>query len=122
MFVDALKAAVMTECPYSLLAEILFCFNDDAVKFLHIFAGRTIVVPSVDELTAQMRRVAIWCALKQVHSTDPKRYEEVVSSLAIRFRIKRSEVKDVYIGMQSLMETAGLELRPRGEKEDKVPA
>ncbi len=47
MFVDALKAAVMTECPYSLLAEILFCFNDDAVKFLHIFAGRTIVVPSV---------------------------------------------------------------------------
>lgn len=111
-FISMLKAAVMIECPYDVLPEVFDVFGDDALKFVEIFSGRTISVPSVKDLVTKLRQVAVWVTLGSVEG-DKQKFERMVDTAAGRFNMRKADVRQTYLHMQTLMDNLAMELRPK---------
>lgn len=117
-FIEALRVAVMLECEYECLPDVLGVLEDKAFRFLFAFAGQTITVPDVRSLSLQARKVGIWMVLGRVDPADRALWDKVVSELAARYMLKRDTVIQVYNAMKQMMDSRGMELRPANAKKD----
>jgi len=113
-FVTALHAAVLLECPFDALPEIFDIFGDDALKFVEIFSGRTVAVPSVRDLVTKLKQVSVYTAMGSCEG-DKEKIERVVEQVATRLGMRKTEVRQTYINMKSLMDSLAMELRPRSD-------
>lgn len=111
-FITALKAAVLLECQYDALPEIFDVFGDEALKFVEIFSGRTVKVPSVRDLVTRLKQVSVYVAMGSCEG-DEEKMERVVALAALRFGMRKAEVRQHYLNMKTLMDNLAMELRPK---------
>lgn len=104
--VDALYVLLVHSGRYELLPELYDVFGrEHLIRFLEIFGGTTIKVPSEVELAQAARDVTIYCRLNEA----PKEgQEEVVASLAKEYNLDEGVVSQIYSRMVRLMETYDL--------------
>lgn len=72
-----LAAILMFREQFTLLPEVHTAFGDEGtLKFLDMFAGMTLKVPTHDELSRSIRDVTIWAELKRDMNKIAKMVEE----------------------------------------------
>lgn len=89
--IAVLKVVLLVNQELSVLPELLTIFGRESlIKFLDIFAGQQIRVPTKSELLASIRDVDIWTVLS-------KRNDEAqVGLLSQRYQITRKYVRKIY--------------------------
>lgn len=98
--VDALQIALLRTGRESLLPELYEIFGKEAtIKFLDIFAGTTITVPSRQVVENAIRDTFIYLTLKKSKSTGRPNSVDVVTDLADRYSIDRDTVNRIYRDM-----------------------
>lgn len=116
-FLSVLRAATHITSQYELVPDIVEVFEEDAVKFLEIFGGRVISVPPFNEVVTQMRRVAIWLALKPL---PEEQRVEAASRMVASFGMHRKRILETFDSMDVLLDSLGIELREdRGAENNK---
>jgi hypothetical protein len=88
----------MYEDRFCLLPELYDIFGEEAlVKFLDVFAGRSVQVPSRDTITRRLRDVRIWLAISEDDS--PER----VQLLASEYGLDPGYIRDRYSAVSKRM-------------------
>lgn len=109
--VPLLRAAVLYTSKYELLPEILDIFGDSTfLKFLDIFAGRVIRVPTRKEVADVIRDVGIWMALS---NPDPLMREAKEAEYVGQFGFTRTRLRKIHEAMDDVMNGMGIELRQK---------
>lgn len=94
-FLDVLEVVLQLSCPNSHIPEILSIFGKDClVKFLDVFAGTTLRVPSRQALEGAMRDVVIYTTLVQ---TCASQRPDVVKRLAKSFGTTTDKVRESFV-------------------------
>lgn len=107
-FLSILRAATHITSQYELVPDIVEIFEDQAVKFLEIFGGQIIAVPPFGEVVTQMRRVAIWMALKPLPQKDR---DKLSTAMVAPFGMHKKRILETFASMDALMESLGMELQ-----------
>ena len=96
--IDAIKAVLILQSNFDLLPELYEIFGkEDTLKFLSIFAGRVIRVPSKGEIDQSIRDVMIWVALSKNGAPDN------VRALAVKYGVTKNEVIRIHGRVKELM-------------------
>lgn len=96
---SALAVALTYEERFSVLPELHAVFGEEAlIKFLDIFAGRTIQVPARDVLERRFRAVRIWAVLTA--------HPQAGASLAREYGITTAQVAQIYRDTAVLLDAA----------------
>lgn len=96
-FVRPLALALQIACPNSHIPELLEIFGTASiVKFLDIFGGTTLRVPSASELDSAMRDVSVYMTLSK---TDPKHIASAIKTLAKSRGVPASSIREGYARM-----------------------
>jgi hypothetical protein len=111
-FMSVLRATTCITSQYELIPEIVEIFDDDALRFLEIFGGQVISIPPFAEIITQMRRVAIWMALKPL--AESKR-GEAATAMVTTFGVYKKKILETFSSMDSLMDSLGFELETEGQ-------
>jgi hypothetical protein len=101
--IDALQAALVRASRDSILPELYDIFGRESLlKFLDIFAGTTVKVPTKKVLEDSIRDTFIYLSLEKTKkSGKPKKVmTDVVRDLAGRYSIGMEEVWAIYRDMQ----------------------
>ena len=100
--IDALQIAMIRAGRETLLPEIYEIFGKEAtIKFLDIFAGTTVKVPTKKVLENAIRDTFIYLALQKSDKSNGKiKRRDVVDDLADRYSIEREKVNDIYLDMK----------------------
>lgn len=95
---DILRAALIETCANSHIPELYLIFGrENFLKFLDIFAGTTLTVPSREQLNGVLRNVAIFLALERAPDGTK---ENLISDLAVHYGITRGLVIKAFIEME----------------------
>jgi len=87
-----LKTILVYNDKFSIIADMIEIFDPESViKFLHVFAGQTIHVPSIKDLEAATRDIEIYSIIKRRGFTS-----EVVSEMSQRYDITYDKVEKIY--------------------------
>jgi hypothetical protein len=105
-FVEALAVAMQLSCPDSHIPEILSVFGRSSfLKFLNVFQGLTIKVPSRDVLDAGIRDVSVFLTLT---TTSIAQRTHAVRSLAASHGVTPGVIRDGFARVSKAFETLGL--------------
>lgn len=97
-YIDVLKLVMELACPKGHLPEIFSIFGRGGLlKFLDIFAGTTIRIPSRDVLEHCMRDVVIYLAIVKVLA--PHRNREI-KALANRYKTTSGDIRTTFINIE----------------------
>jgi hypothetical protein len=95
--IDALQIALLRTGRDTLLPEIYEIFGKEStIKFLDIFAGITVKVPTKQVIENAIRDTFIYLTLKKAKRNGYPKSPDVVTDLADRYSIERSTVKIIY--------------------------
>ena len=107
-FVTVLRVVLDKACPRSPVLDLFDVFGRDAfLKFLDVFQGSTIEVPSRSKLEDAMRQVAIYLTLKR---TTASQRPKAIKELAHRYNIPAGDIRDMFVEVDDLFETEGYKL------------
>ena len=100
--IDVLQVSLLRAGKHTLLPELYDIFGKDKLlKFLDIFAGTTIEVPSKKVLESAIRDTYIYLSLENIRKGGGNRKKsDVVKDLADRYSIESSEVLRIYADMK----------------------
>jgi len=105
-YIDAVKAVLILQSNFDLLPEIYDIFgNDETIKFLHIFAGRVIRVPTKIELDTAIRDVMIWVAVGKNSTPDS------IRALSAKYGVTKNEIIRIHNRVKDLMEKYKVSLK-----------
>lgn len=97
-YIDVLEVVMELACPKSHLPEIFSIFGrGELLKFLDVFAGTTIRIPSRDVLERCMRDVVIYLALVRV--LVPHRNREI-KALANRYKTTSGDIRATFVKIE----------------------
>jgi Mor family transcriptional regulator len=86
------------------------------LRFLGIFSGCTVEIPSPEDISRCSRDVQIYLSIK-----DPKHSEEVMANLAAKYSLSVRSVEDIYNQVQETLKlskkTRGRRARAKGKEE-----
>ena len=109
--IDVLQVALMRVSRFSLLPELYEIFGKETlVKFLDIFAGTIVQVPSREILERAIRDTSIFMRLSEAKDDEYKR-AEALDFLAARFGISRASVITAHESMCRFLRACGVEVR-----------
>lgn len=92
--VDTFYALLISESKYSYLPELHDIFGRDAtIKFMEIFSGCTVRVPSIKKLSQTARAVVIYVRIEQAKSNAQL---AIVKALAEEYEITEDRVRSIY--------------------------
>lgn len=95
---DAVTLVLLYNNQNSLLPDLYEIFGDEAlVKFIDIFGGTTIRVPSRDDLANAVRDVNIYLTLKHNRAK--------VEDLASQYRLTNTVIEDIFLKVTSAVES-----------------
>jgi len=98
--IDALQVALLRAGKDTLLPEIYDIFGrEKLLKFLDIFAGTTVVVPTKKVLEDSIRDTYIYLGMEKAKA-QRKVMTDVVRDLAIRYDIDNRKVHTIYEDMK----------------------
>ena len=105
----------MYEDRFGLMPELFEIFGEELVlKFLDIFAGKTITLPNRDVLERRMRDVRIWMAVT-AKATDPNETTaEVVKELSNEYGVTEKHVRLLYEKVKSYMDKFSIRVQSDG--------
>jgi hypothetical protein len=116
--IDALQIALLRAGSTSLLPELYEIFGtENLLKFLDVFAGTTIVVPSAMVLEDSIRDTFIYLIVDNAQKNPKIDVEATVKDLADRYRIGIEKVRAVYADMKQFVPTKGRSNVHRKSKE-----
>jgi hypothetical protein len=99
--IDALQMALTRTGRDTLLPELYEIFGKEAtIKFLDIFAGTTVKVPSKQVIENAIRDTFIYLTLKKAKRSYNIKPADVVNDLADRYSIERETVNLIYREME----------------------
>lgn len=112
--VEVFYALLVSSGRYTFLPELYDIFGREAtIKFLEVFAGCRIKVPSIEKLENLARSTAIYVRIKQSKS---KRRAMIVQMLAEEYELTEDRVRSIYNRTRlNLEENLGLKF-VRGRK------
>lgn len=100
-FSSVLQLALLRTCPKSHILELFAIFGKDAfLKFLDLFEGKTLKVPSMEAIERAMKDVIIYSHLK---NADPPSKPKLVKLLARKLGLTAGDVRVAYAEMEALM-------------------
>lgn len=109
-FVDALSIAMQLSCPDSHIPEVFSVFGKGAfLKFLNVFQGATIKVPSREVLDASIRDVSVFLALT---TTSAAQRPQAIRSLAKSHGVSPGAIREGFARVSTAFETLGLRYVP----------
>jgi hypothetical protein len=98
--IDALQVALLRAGKDTLLPEIYDIFGKDKLlKFLDIFAGTTVVVPTKKVVEDSIRDTYIYLGMEKAKA-QRKEMADVVRDLALRYDIDNRDVHTIYEDMK----------------------
>jgi hypothetical protein len=98
---DAIEAVLFLCGKYTMLPEIFEIFGPEkAWKFLTVFGGRTIKVPSEKSVQESISHLLIWSELSNTHDSQ----REAIKRLAHRYDMKDSEVRSAAARVQDMID------------------
>jgi hypothetical protein len=104
-FVTVLRIALDKTCPRSPVLDLFDIFGKDSfLKFLDVFQGMTVEVPTRAKLEDCMRQVAIYLTLKR---TKASARPGAIRTLAQKFGIPAGEVRTLFVELDEMFETEG---------------
>jgi len=104
--VDVLYVLLVHSGRYELLPELYEVFGrEHLIRFLEVFGGTTLKVPSEQDLAQAARDVSIYCRLSEAPRGS---VGEVVGSLAKEYSIEEGVVEQIHAQMAKLMENYDL--------------
>jgi len=103
VFNDILLFALITNNRYSILPEIYRVFGKEKfLKFIDIFGGSTISVPSHESLLRTIRNVRIFLEIKNQNNGKPS-----VSDVAAKYGVSKAIALKAFHEMKSKIEEEG---------------
>jgi hypothetical protein len=104
-FVAVLRVALDRACPRSPVLDLFDIFGREAfLKFLDIFQGMTLDVPTRGKVEDCMRQVAIYLALKR---TKASQRPKAIRALAQKYGIPAGDVRTIFVELDNLFENEG---------------
>lgn len=101
-YVDTLYLLLIHNDEYSFLPELYEVFGKEhLIRFLQLFAGSTVKVPSESILTRNVRDVSIYIRLDQCKTGESRGLE--TAELMTELGISDSEIAKIYRNMKSLV-------------------
>ena len=116
--VDVLRIVLMCNNEFSYLPEIYDIFGSDKfMKFLDIFSGTKIAVPSFKDLRNAIRNVGIYVRIK---NTDDAGVKDIAKDLSREYEIDVPSVMTIYRNVADMVEKKyGFVLEKKLKKESK---
>jgi hypothetical protein len=103
-YIDALYAVLLTTQPVSLFPEMYEIFGREAVlKFLDIFSGQVIHVPSAAQIEEKVRDVTIWVEMKKDGGARLKLMDE--------FGLRDADIDRIIYTVDQSMKSMNIEVR-----------
>jgi len=104
-FVAVLRVALDKACPRSPVLDLFDIFGKEAfLKFIDVFQGMTIEVPTRAKMEECMKHVGIYLTLKRTQASGRPR---TVRQLASRYSIPAGEVRSIFVELDKLFEDEG---------------
>lgn len=101
-YVSIVKLALLRNRKFSLLPEIYEIFGEEAtIKFLDLFSGQTIKVPSARELEKIFREVTVYIRLNSASSED---FPKIVEELSAEYLLDERMIIQSYEIIKSVVE------------------
>lgn len=98
LHIDPVDTAMLLQSRHTLLPEIFEVFGQDqAFKFMEVFGGKTIKVPSIEDMEKSLEALVIWAHVREASNKSAE-----IRKLALRFGKKVSEVRSLYKKVQAL--------------------
>lgn len=93
---------LLTSGKYSFLPELYEIFGKDStIKFLELFAGMTVEVPSVKRLSSLARDTKVYTRVK---NANPSHRATVIKSLAREFSTDEKRIRLIYDRTRTFLE------------------
>lgn len=100
--IDVLQVALVRAGRNTLIPELYEVFGkDNLLKFLDLFSGTTIEVPSKLVLENAIRDTFIYLAINRAKKNPRVNVNDVKKDLMDRYHITRDQVEDIYKDMHS---------------------
>lgn len=97
-YIDAIKAVLILQSNFDLLPEVYDIFGKEGtIKFLNIFAGRVIRIPTREEIDTAIRDVMLWVAVSKNGSVDS------IRALSAKYGVTKNEVVRIHGRVKDLM-------------------
>lgn len=104
-FNTVLRVALQRTCPRSHVCALFEVFGkENFLKFLDLFAGTEVKVPTKNKLEDAVRQVGIYMELKKA---SPRKRPPIVRDLAKKFGLTAGEVRKVFVELDKLFEEEG---------------
>lgn len=104
-FATVLRVVLDHACPRSHVLEMFDIFGKDVfVKFLDIFSGTLIKVPTKDKLEDCMRQVVVFLELKR---TPASKRPTATRELAKKYGMTAGEVRTIFVNVGNLFSKEG---------------
>jgi hypothetical protein len=104
-YIDVLLLVLLHSDEYSLLPDLYEIFGEESLlKFLDIFAGSTITVPSQDQLATAARNVDIYVKTANAAKKSTAARTAMEIQLSEHYEFDRRNVRKVYAEMKDLVE------------------
>jgi hypothetical protein len=108
-FIDTLRAVLYRLCPRSHVIELYDIFGKEHfIKFLDLFSGTTVEVPSRSTLEQGMQDVLIYLTLSR---TEPAVRPKMTRHLAQRTGLTAGEVRSRFVATEKALKDLQLEAK-----------
>jgi hypothetical protein len=115
-YIDVLQVALLRIGRCSILPELYEVFGQEKLlKFLDIFSGTTVEVPSRALLEHAVRDTYIYVSIRKVEYNGGAR-SEVIKTLARRYGISDDRVRSIYLEMKNYLDGLNIKVTPIEEK------
>lgn len=101
-YINILKYVLLSNDEFSILPEILDVFGtENFIKFLNLFAGFVIKIPSSEELSLTLRDIDIYHKMSKCSESNKS---FVITDLASKYQINEKDVSRISTSMTEKIE------------------
>lgn len=110
-YLDVLQVALLRIGKCTILPELYEIFGqDNLLKFLDIFSGVNVQIPSRSALEHAVRDTYIFMSIKRLENCSASR-AEMIKTLARRYSISDDRVRSIFLEMRSYLDNLNVEVK-----------